>query len=92
MVIIEDWPGPGQIQKVGPHNMDCARRSGGTPPGNVDMLHALKYVLRGPVALFRACTPCIHTCKLQSSISGFRLKSTTYGALASRLHSSPVAM
>ena len=90
MVIIEDWPGPGQIQKVGPCNMDCARGSGGMPPGNVDMLHALKCVLRGPVALFRACTQYIHTCKLPSSISGFRLKSTTYGALASRQHSSHV--
>ena len=29
--------------------------SGGTPPGNFEILHALKYVLRAPEALFRAC-------------------------------------
>ena len=71
MVIIEDWPGPGQIQKVGPHNMDCARRSGGTPPGNVDMLHALKYVLRGPVALFVHAhrTYILTNCSLQLVVS-----------------------
>ena len=30
--------------------------SRGTPPGNVEILHALKCVLRAPEALFRACT------------------------------------
>ena len=70
--------GPGQIQKVGPHKMDCVRGVGGTPPGNFEMLHALKCVLGAPEAPFRACTRYIYTCKLLSSISGFRSKSTTY--------------
>ena len=44
-----------------------------------EILHALKCVLGAPEALFHACTQYIHTCKLTSSISGFRLKSMTYG-------------
>ena len=47
-----------------------------------------------PEALFCACTQYIYTCKLPSStqcvVSNFRSKSTAYGALASRLHSSLV--
>ena len=34
----------------------------------------------------------IYTCKLPSSVSGFRSKSTTYGALASKLHLSEVCV
>ena len=60
------------------------------PPGNFRILHALKCVLGAPEALFRACTQYIYTCKLPSSISGFRSKSATYGALASGLHSSHI--
>ena len=56
------------------------------PPGNVEILHALKCVLEAPEALFHTCTQYIYTCKLPSSINGFRSKSTTYGALASELH------
>ena len=41
----EDWPGPGQRQKVGACNMNCGRGSGGTPLVNVEILHALKCVL-----------------------------------------------
>ena len=44
----------------------------------------------GSKALSRACTQYIYTCKLSSLISGFRSKSTTYGALVSRLCSSHV--
>ena len=52
------------------------------PPGNFEILHALKCVLEAPEARFRACTQYIYTCKLPSLISGFRSKNTTYGALA----------
>ena len=77
----ENWGGaPGQMQKVGPHKMDCVRGSGGTPPGNFEILHAPKCVLGAPEALFRACTQYIYTCKFPSSISSFRSK-TQYGAL-----------
>ena len=55
------------------------------PPGNFEILHALKYVLGAPEALFCACTQYIYTCKLPSLISRFRSKSVTYGALASAL-------
>ena len=57
----------------------------GTPPRN-----APKCVLGAPEALFHACTQYIYTCKVPSSISSFRLKSTTYRALASGLCSSHV--
>ena len=63
--------------------MDCVRGSGGMSPGNFAILHALKCVLGTPEALFRACTQYIYTCKLPSSISSFRSKSATNGALAS---------
>ena len=66
--------------------------SGGMPPGNCAILHALKCVLGAPEALYCACTQYIYTCKLLSSISGFRSKRTTYGALASRLRSSHVRL
>ena len=62
----------------------------GMPPGNFEILHAPKCVLGAPEALFHACTQYIYTCKLPSLISGFRLKSATYGALASGLCSSHV--
>ena len=41
--------------------------------GGSEILHALKCVLGAPEALFHACTQYIYTCKLPSSISGFRL-------------------
>ena len=82
--------GAGQIQEVGPNKMDCVRGVWGHAPGNFEILHALKCVLGAPEALFRACTQYIYICKLPSSISGFRSKSTTYRALASGLRSSHV--
>ena len=86
----EDWWGPGQIQKVGPHKMDYVRGVWVMPPGNFEILHALKCVLGAPEAPFRASTQYIYTCKLPSSISCFRSKSATYGALASGLRSNHV--
>ena len=69
----EDWQGPEQIQKVGPApQMGCVRGVWGTPPGNFEILHALKCVLGAPEVLFCACTKYTYTCKLQSSIRGFR--------------------
>ena len=62
------------------------------PPRNFEILHALKCVLGAPEALFHACTQYMYTCKLPSSISGFKSKSMTYGALASGLHSSHVRL
>ena len=61
------------MQKVGPHKMDCVRRGLGARPQEI--LHALKCVLGAPESLFRAHTQHIYTCKLPSSISGFRSKS-----------------
>ena len=66
-----------QMQKWGPY---CVRGVGGTPPENFEILHALKCVLRAP---FCACIQYIPTCLFPSLFSGFRSKSTTYGALAS---------
>ena len=80
----------GQIQKVGPHNIDCGKGVWGLAPRNVEILCALKFILGASEALFCACTQYIYTCKLPSSISGFRSKSTTCRALASRLRSSHV--
>ena len=54
--------------------------------------HALKCVLGALEALFHVCTQYIYTCKLPSLISGFRSKSTTYGAVASELHYSEVCV
>ena len=77
----------GKYAKWGPTKWIVWAGSGGTPPGNFEILHALKCVLGAPEALFRACTQyTVHiyrSCKLPFSISGFRSKSTTYGALAS---------
>ena len=47
-----DCGGPGQIENMGPHKMVGVRGSGGTPPGNFEILHALKCVLGAPEALF----------------------------------------
>ena len=80
----------GKCKNWGPKKWIVGGGSGGTPPGNFEILHALKCVLGTPEALFRACTQYIHTYKLSSSISGFRSKSTTYGALVSGLRSSHV--
>ena len=70
-------------EKWGPTEWIVRGVWGGTPPGNFEILHALKCVLGAPEALFRACTQYIYTCKLPSSISGFRWKNTTHGAVAS---------
>ena len=42
------------MQKVGPCKMDCVHEGGlgSTPPGNFEILHALKCVLGAPEALF----------------------------------------
>ena len=48
--------------------------SGGTPPENFGILHALKCVMGASEAPFCACIKYIHTCKLPSSFSGFRSK------------------
>ena len=61
---------------------------GGSEVLNFEVLHALKCVLGASEAPFCACIQYIHTCKLPSLFSGFRSKSTTYGALASGLRSS----
>ena len=73
----------GKYKTWGPRKWIMWGGSGGSPPGNFEILHALKCVLGAPEALFRECTQYIYTCKLPSSISGFRLESTTCGALAS---------
>ena len=59
---------------------DRWRGSGGTPPGNFEILHALRCVLGASEALFWACIQYINTYQLPSSFSGFH---TTYGALVS---------
>ena len=76
----EDWGGPGQKE----YRL-CEGGLGVCPPGNFEILNSLKCVLGAPKAVFCTCTQCIYTCKLPSSISGFRSKSMTYRALASRL-------
>ena len=69
--------GPRANTKSGaPQNGLCEGWSGGTPSGNFEIFQALKCVLGAPEALFCACTQYIYTCKLPSSISGFRSKST----------------
>ena len=60
------------------------------PPGNFEILCALKFVVGAPEALFCACTQYIYTYKVLSSISSFRSKSTTYGGLDSGLCSSHI--
>ena len=54
--------------KVGPHKMGCGRGAGGMPPGNFEILHALKCVLGASEALYCACLQYIYTCKLLSLI------------------------
>ena len=52
----EDWEGPrANTKSGGPQNGLC-ERSGGTPPGNFEILHAPKCGLAAPEALFRART------------------------------------
>ena len=62
--------GPRANTKSGaPQNGLCEGGLGGMPLGNFEILHTLKCVLGAPEAFF-----CVHahTCKLPSSISGFR--------------------
>ena len=66
----------------GKYKSDFHRGLGGTPPKNLEILHALKCVLRASEAPFHACIQYIHTCRLPSSFSGSRSKSMTYRALA----------
>ena len=79
--------GPRANPKIGALQNGLCEGGRGTPPGNFEILHALKCILGAPEALFRARTQYIYTCKLPSSISGFRSKNTMYGALASRRRS-----
>ena len=78
----EGGRGPGQIQKAGKIQI-VQGGSGGMSPENFEVSHALKCVLEASEAPFCACIQYIHTCKLPSSFSSFRSKSTTYGALRS---------
>ena len=71
----------GKYKKWAPENGLCEGGLGARPQ---EILHALKCVPGAPEALFHACTQYIYTCKLPSSISGFRTKSTTYGALTAQ--------
>ena len=64
----------------------CDGGSGGTPPENFEILHALKCVLRASQVPFCACIQYIPTCQLPSLFRGFTSKTTTYGALARRGH------
>ena len=73
----------GKYENWGRYYRLCKGGSGGTPPGNFAILHALKCVLGASEAPFRSYIQYIHTCQLPSSFSGFRLKSTTNGALVS---------
>ena len=62
------------------------------PPGNFEILYALKFVLGAPEALFHAAhsTYIPTSCRLQLAVSDRNL-STTYGALANELRSSHVS-
>ena len=53
----EDCGGPEQIQKAGP--IMCEDGSGGTPPENFEILHALKCVLRASQVPFCTCIHCV---------------------------------
>ena len=79
--------GADQIQKVGLIIEIEWEGSGGTLPRNLESLHALKCVLGASEALFRASIQYTHICKLPSSFSDFRSKSTTYGAPSQWLRS-----
>ena len=74
--------GPRANIKSGPHTVGA----GGTPPENFEILHALKCILRASQVPFCACIQYIPTFQLPSLFSGFRSKSTTYGALLRRGH------
>ena len=74
---------------MGLHNRDCVRGARGIPPENFEILNALKYGLGASEApLIFSCVYTVHN--YLSSISSFRLKSMTYGALASGLFISQV--
>ena len=69
---------------MGLHNRDCVRGSRGMPSENFEILNALKCVLGASEApLIFSCMYTLHN--YLSSISSFRLKSMTYGTLASGL-------
>ena len=48
--------GPRANTKSGALHMDCVKGVWGMPPGNFEILHALKCVLGAPEALFHAYT------------------------------------
>ena len=75
--------------KSGAHNIAIVQGgSGGMPPENFEVLHALKHVLGASEAPFCACIQHnTYTGKLPSSFSGFRSKSMLYWALANGLRS-----
>ena len=73
----------GKYNKWGPY---CVRGVWGMPPENFEILHALKCILRASQVPFCACIQYMPTCQLPSLFSGFRLESTTYGALLRRGH------
>ena len=66
--------GPRANRKSGAHKMDCVR--GGWDSTCIEVCSG------APESLFCECTEYTYTCKLPSLVSGFKLKSTTYGALA----------
>ena len=76
--------GPGQTQKAGPSIWIVGGGLGGTPLGNFEILHALKYVLGAPEALF--CT-CIQYLQVTVLNLWFQIENMTYRALASGLRS-----
>ena len=83
----KELEGPRANTKSEAHNIERGRGSGGTPQRNFEILHPLKCVLGLLRLLIVHATT--HSCKLPSSLSSFRSKSTTYvRALASRLCSS----
>ena len=75
--------GPRANTKSGPIIKIVWGGSGGTPPGNFEILHALKCVLEASEAPFQACIQYIRICKLSSSFSGFRSKSSTLALVSS---------
>ena len=69
--------------KSGANTKDCVRGSESTLPENIEILHVLKCFLGASEAPFCASIQYNHTyLQVAIFVSGFRSKSTTYGALA----------
>ena len=62
---LRGWEGLRANAKSGAHNIDCARGSGGTPPENFEVLHALRCVLGVSEAPFCACNGIYTSCCLR---------------------------